>query len=221
MKVRSRKTNRNTHYEKDDFLLKEFSKDKEIFVPDRELSCNECAQQEDLANHVDSPLSFLVKFKGDNSKDPKAIKAETSGFILPDDLNYEKQVSKSFFKSVSHNHYNALLTEGELRELSENLYRNQSSERTFTKEEVKSYLRIAHGQKDWQKLLNSPDRTRWRKFVGKALKQRLNQKFGKIDSLGISKALECDRTGFIADVQEVAQYGGFNSVEQDALRPHL
>ena len=59
MKIRAKKkkSSRYTAYEFDDFLLKELSKDKELFIPDLELSCNECTESECLEN-TDSPFSF-------------------------------------------------------------------------------------------------------------------------------------------------------------------
>lgn len=217
MKIRSRKTNRNSRYELDDFLLKEFSKDKETFIADTELSCNECDEQESVAVHRDSPLSFLVKFKMDNSKDPKAIRGITSGFILPPDLTYEHQPSESLFSSVAQNHYNLRTTETKLRNLAAQLFADDSMHIGFKKDEVKSYLCGAVHDEDWHNALARPDRTKWRAFVAKALKAALVADYGPIEATAVEEALAIDSEGYLARVRTVREYGGFNEAELSLL----
>lgn len=220
MKIRSRKTNRNSPFELEDFLLKEFSKDKETFIADTELSCNECDEQESVAVHRDSPLSFLVKFKMDNSKDPKAIRAITSGFILPPDLTYEHQPSESLFSSVAQNHYNLHATEVELRDLAKQLYAEDSMHVNFLKADVKRYLCGAVHQEEWHNALARSDRTKWRAFVARALKAALIADYGPIEATAVEEALAIDREGFLAKVRTVKEYGGFNGAELSLLRQH-
>lgn len=221
MKIRSRKTNRNTEYDLEDFLLKEFSKDKELFVPDDELSCNDCKETEDVSNNLDCPKSFLVKFKADNSKDPKAIKAYTSGFILPEDLKYEFQKSDSFFASVSENHYNLKISGEELRKIGKSLYEDKTKHVNYSKNDVKDYLRLSYKQKDWQNFLLQTDRTRWRLYIGKVLKETLVNDFGKIDNQNIGEAKKIDPKGFSSRVKEISRYGGFNESERKLLEEYL
>lgn len=221
MKVRSRKTNRNTDYKLDDFLLKEFSKDKENWVPDEELSCNDCQDKEDLENNRDNPRSFLAKFKADNCPDPRAIKADISGFVLPEELNYQFQKVESLFTSISSNHYNLILKGDELKKLGTSLYEDKSTHLNFSKGEVKEYLKSSYLQRDWQNLLSQTDRTKWRAFIGKVLKSALIEDFGKIDQSNIDDALNIDPIGFRERINEISKYNGFNSTEHNILRPYL
>jgi hypothetical protein len=221
LKIRARKTNRNTLYDLEDFLLKEFSKDKENWIPDQELSCNDCQLKEDLTNSIDSPKSFLVKFKADNTTDPMAIKADTSGFILPKGLNYQFQESKSFFKSVSKNHCNLKISGEELRKIGVFLYEDQTNHINFPKSEVKKYLQSAYTQKDWQILFSHSEKTRWHNYMGKILKEKLVEDYGKIDQESISQAIAIDENGFLARIRDISKYNGFNENERNILKLDL
>ena len=221
MKIRSRKTNRNTSYELADFLLKEFSKDKETFIPFEELSCNECNDIEDISNDIDCPKSFLIKFKANNLPDPKAIKAEISGFILSEDLTYSPDKVVSHFKSITENHYNLKVSGDKLRKIGTELHASDANHVNYTKQEVKEYLRSSYQQKEWSKLLQLADRTKWRIFVGKTLKESLISDFGKIDNTGISEAINIDKEGFIKRIKEINSYNGFNKEELTYLAPHI
>lgn len=217
MKVRSRKTNRATSYALDDFMLKEFSLDKEVYIPDTELSCNECFEEESESQQKDSPLSFLVKFKGDNLSDPKAIKAQTTGFKLPDDLDYRRVESNSFFVSVAKNHYNLHIQAEQLKELGSRLYRSEETQFHFSKKQVNNYLIRSYNHPDWQMLYENENKTKWRQYMGRILKKTLVEQYGPVDERSVTEALAIDKAGFLALAKDVAAFGGFAKPEMELL----
>lgn len=221
MKIRARKSKRKTDYELEDFLLKEFSFDKEKFIPDPEISCNECLTDEDFKNHKDSALSFLIKLKADNLSDPSAIKSGVDAFVLPDDLNYKLQRVTSAFKSVSENHYNLILSEDELTELGRKLLVTATTHISHSSEEAKQYLLNSYQQSEWSALLNKSNKTGWRQYVGKILKERLYNEYGKIDAENVRGALQIDKEGFLHKVNEITRYANFDSKEMKFLSPYM
>ena len=214
MKIRSKKTNRNTSYDFDDFLLKEFSKDKENYVHDKELSCNECFEIEDEANNKDDIKSFLIKFKANLLSDPKAIRSSVSGFILPSDGNYVlEKVKKSFFKSIDANHFILNSDESKLKNVVEQIHKDASLRIEFTKDQVNNYLLESYNQKDWDTLLQDSNKKKWRKHLGKCLKQSLVDTYGKIDAENIKEGIRLDRSGITKLTQEVKNFNAFSDNE--------
>lgn len=213
MKIKADKRSRNTALTFNEFLLKNFSMDRIDFIPDLELSCNECNLDNPLKN-TDDVLSFLVKFKADHLRDPKAIKSGVTGFILPVNGNYRHTKVKSSFSSIATNHYDLVLTKAELISLAKDLYNNpSSSEMKYSTDDVSDYLIRSRNQPEWITLLGSNDKKKWRGEVGKALKRKLVKTYGTIDKENISAALNIDKTDFERQVQGVMAYNGFNSSE--------
>ncbi len=221
MKIRARKTNRKTPYELEDFLLKEFSIDKEKYVHDNELSCNECQETEDEVNHKDSVKSFLVKFKADKLSDPKSVRPGVAGFVLPDEFDYELVKVSSFFKSIKENHYNLKTTEVELKRIVKKIHENKFPHVEFTKNEANNYLVFSYKKNNWDLLLNDGSKTKWREYVGKLLKKNLTEDYGKIDTTNVEEAIRIDKVGFTAKAKEITNYNGFNEQELTHLAPYL
>jgi len=221
MKIRTRKSKRNTEYELEDFLLKEFSKDKEIFVPDPELSCNECIEVEDLENKIDSPLSFMVKLKADILSDPRAIKPGVSGYTLPEEYSYELEKVESLFESIANNHYILKLKEEDLKKLGKIIHSKINDGPIYSNDEVNDYLFESHEQNEWESLLKLENKKKWRKYIGKKFKDKLKNDFGKIDRKGVEEAIEIDKAGFIAIVQKMNKLECFNEEELKHLAPYL
>jgi hypothetical protein len=222
MKIRAAKIKRNTGYiDFKDFLNKEFSKDKEAFVPDLELSCNECHEIEDLPSNRDSILSFLVKFKADHLSDPKAVSQGTTGFKLPNDLHYVSDHSRtSVFKSLQISHFNLIFADvSELERVAKDIYSVLSSHPHFSTSDVDSYIEAVYTRSDWSSLLSNPNKTKWRKHIGSILKRRLTRDYGKIDNQNdISKSLGIDATGFKSLITEILSYTNIPENEMKLLK---
>lgn len=224
MKIRSAKTKRKTGYvDFNDFLLKEFSKDKENFIPDMTLSCNECLAQEDFAKDQDSVLSFLVKFKADVLEDPAAVKGGVKGFRLPDDLNYQKDDSQAkAFKTLQKNHYNLLFKdEMEVRNTAANIFNTSGLSIECDINAIDDYLYSVYLRDDWVNLLNLPNKNEWKKFIGGVLKRKLRDVHGYIDKESqIKAALAMDSNGFRHLAGEVLKYSNFSEPQEALLRKH-
>ncbi len=225
MKIRSAKVKRKTGYVNfDDFLLKEFSKDKEEFHPDMMLSCNECFDKEDIATDSDSVLSFLVKFKADVLGDPAAVKGGLKGFILPVDVTYEKDSSQPKpFKSLQEQHYNLLFSsDTEVRRVAQDIFNNLtglSVEHDLV--DIDSYLLSVYGRGDWNNLINLPNKSEWKKFIGAVLKRKLRNVHGEVDKESdIKSAMNMDPTGFKSLIGEVLKYSNFSGPQMTLLQKH-
>lgn len=199
MKIRARKSNYNTQPDFEDFKLKEFSKDKEKFIPDLQLSCCDCIELEDLTMPKDSPKSFLVKFKADNLSDPQPIKPGLKGFILPEDgYKYSFDAAKSNFASSRTNHFNLELDVGKLETLAELLFTKKEQLVDITQVEVADYLIESCEQGEWESLLERADKSKWKKFLKSKLNDKYKSVYGKFDKHDISEAVRLDRTGLIS-----------------------
>ena len=222
MKIRAAKIKRNTGYvDFNDFLNKEFSKDKEAFVPDLELSCNECDGTENFPNESDSILSFLVKFKADQLSDPKAVSQGINGFKLPNDLQYVSDHSRaSVFKSLQMNHLNLIFADSpELERVAKDIYDVLSSHPHFSVSDVDGYIEAVYTRSDWSNLFSNPNKTKWKKHVGSILTRKLTRDYGKIDIQDdISKSLVIDATGFKSLIMEILSYTSFSENEMKLLK---
>lgn len=222
MKIRAAKVKRNTGYvDFNDFLNKEFSKDKEVFIPDLELSCNDCDSVEDFANHRDSTLSFLVKFKADQLSDPKAVSQGASGFNLPDSLNYVSDSSRpSIFRSIQLNHFNLVFSNAsDLVQVAEDIFEDLNSHPHFAASDVDSYLETVYSRSDWGGFASNPNKTKWKKHIGNVLKRRLHRDYGKVDNQKeIVNSLGIDAAGFKNLIADILKYTSFSENETALLK---
>jgi len=221
MKIRARRAVRNSKYDEEDFLLKEFSQDMEKFVLDSELSCNECQETEDLDQPIDSPLSFLIKMKAHNVSDPKAIAGGVAGFVLPEDLKYRVDhlpESKSVFRSVRENHHVALMDETQQRALSTAIHAASSDHKEYDSNAIDSYLLGAYQQPEWDTLLSDTKKKKWLKRVGRAHKAELIKAFGAIDNKNIIDGLDIDPEGYRRQVEVIKKCRGFDDKELKAMK---
>lgn len=213
MKIRARKSKYNTKLDFEDFKLKEFSKDKENFVPDLELSCCDCHEFENLADNIDSPISFLIKFKADQLSDPRAVKPGVKGLILPEELSYEIEKVESCFKSIRNNHYNLVWKQKEIEQIAVELYKDGNHHIDISKSEVQNYLLSSYDQDDWKTLLARKDKEKWRKFTVRQFKDRYQESYGKININEIKEALEVDSSGVNSLLSEMKSFGCFSNDE--------
>lgn len=225
MKIRSAKNKRKTGYVNfDDFLLKEFSKDKEEFHPDMALSCNECFNQEDFVAARDSTLSFLVEFKADALEDPAAVKGGLKGFIVPDDVTYEKDSSQPKpFKSLQEQHYNLLFNDdAEVCRVAQDIFNNlKGCSVQYDLVDIDSYLLSVYSRNDWIDLLKLPNKSEWKKFIGAVLKRKLRIVYGDVDrESDIISAMKMDPTGFKSLICEVLNYSNFSGQQMTLLQKH-
>ncbi len=212
--MRARKSKYNTELEFEDFILKEFSKDKEVFVAALELSCCDCVENEDLHNQKDSPCSFLVKFKADQLSDPSAIKGGVAGFVLPDNMQYRFAEVESFFSSIRSNHYSLILNDTELQKLAKNIYQNHTAKKiNFTHKQVDEYLYKSYQQAAWATLLANARKTKWKKYIKRVLLNMYDAIYGKIEPQAVKEAYKIDPTGFKELLAEMKKMGCLRSKE--------
>lgn len=211
MKIRASKLKANTEYDYDDYLLKEFSTDKEKFIPDLELSCCLCYEQENEVLDQDSILSFLVKFKADNMKDPQIIKPGLKGYLLPENLNYEFKTVASTFKSIQENHYNLLLDEKGLLILAKKMFKDKVL--SFSSGQLDNYIIGSCDQRDWKKLYELDNKKEWKKHLRKKLRQQYDEAYGKFELAPVKEAYEMDPGGVVAAVKLLKQFDFLNPDE--------
>lgn len=222
MKVRAQKSGYNTALEFDDFLLKEFSKDKEKFEPDTELSCCECFDSNDEVKHEDSAKTFLIKFKADNLGDPQPIKPGVKGFILPEDgFTYTYQSVTSNFQSIRDNHYNLNLNRPQIDRLARILYGNSGSTLDFSQKDVADYLTQSCLNKEWQSLYNQATKSKWKKFLRSKLREKYKCSYGEFNKTEILEALKIDRAGITDLVSTLRQYDFLEPAEKVLLKSLL
>ena len=194
-----------------------------MFVPDMSLSCNECEEIEDLPKDIDSPASFLIKFKAENLSDPKSVSQGVVGFIMPENLTYESDIPKQrFFNSIRINHFNLKFKdENELIVTATDLYENNHTHRLCDEKELIEYLKSRYTNTEWQKLLFDSNKTNWKKYVGKILKRKFKVNYGSLTtSSEIHKNLKLDKSGFEAAIKEIRLYTNFEQTEDDLLKSH-
>ncbi|MEN0059405.1 MAG: hypothetical protein AAGB31_11270 [Bdellovibrio sp.] len=213
MKVRAAKLKRKSGYvDFSDFLNKEFSKDKEKFEPDWELSCNECYDDENFEQDQDSVLSFLIKFKAELLSDPEAVKQGVAGFILPPHLNYQQDSTRrNTFKSVELNHYNLIFRDvQEIQQTAQAVFQNSSLQQRFAASEVDLYLEGVYLRQDWAALLNKNNKKKWRQYLGTLLKKRLKADYGENKTQEeVERNMKVDPDGFSKLISEIARYSSF------------
>lgn len=213
MKIRAQKSNYNTKPDFQDFLLKEFSLDKENFVHDPSLSCNHCYAQESLALYQDSVPSFLVKFKASLLADPGCIKPGVKGFILPEDgYKFTKTASTLHFTSINQNHYEMNLNSVQARAAASVIYNDPKRIVDIPKADVTDYLVKSCRQTEWTALHQKADRTNWKKHLKNKVREKYKAAYGKFDDADISQAMTMDQAG-VQDLVAILRLFAF-------LEPH-
>ena len=225
MKVRASK---NIHdYQKtfDEFKLTEFSKDRERFVPDLSLSCNECLDKEDDAQGTDSTLSFLIKFKADKLSDPRSIRDDgVSGMILPEieGLPYKKEAgAASIFKTITENHYNLELSEAQLDWLADQVFKDKKMTVEHNASEVKDYLISSYEKTEWATLLKDAKKSRWKSYLKKSLKDQFKNQYCELKVAELNKMLGVDAEGLKAAILRLNVLGCFEGAELNEIRQSL
>lgn len=225
MKIRGLKNIHDTGKTYEEFKLTEFSKDLTEFIPDTNLSCNECSEKEDEIKVVDSVLSFLVKFKADKLSDPRRVRKDgVSGIELPSDKKYKYVKEKgdaSFFTSVRENHFNLKLNEKEVEEVAKYAFSKIEKVHTFNPEEVSSYLISRYETKEWKNLFADSKKKNWRKFLKKSLKTDFKKTYCELDKTELKRMLDTDPEGLKKCILKLNEFDCFIGSEKNEIRQAL
>ncbi len=225
MKVRAGRNVYFTPLTFEEFKLVEFSKDRLRWIPDDQLSCNQCDDEEDAAKDKDSALSFLTKFKADHLGDPKKVRSDgVVGYVLNEGKSYDYRKepgAPSNFRSVAVNHYNLYANSDELEEFALSVYSDQSKQAQYSAEQVGKYLLNSYERAEWATLLGLNDRKSWKKFVRALLVKRFELRYGPISRADLRKADKLDPADLRANLKILNDYGCLKPKDLEEIRQAL